>query len=126
MRRQVATTQGISLFPFLAVLLCTMGALIVVLVVLNRQSRLQAASNSFAETAFQRAEAEKVRAGAQLQRQMAEWRLQHLRESRQKTQAELDQQRLRLSGVEEHRRFVKKVLAEHGGRDEAEPVVERP
>ena len=104
MRRQVATTQGISLFPFLAVLLCTMGALIVVLVVLNRQSRLQAVAVSSADTASRRAEAEQEQARAKLRRDMAEWRLQHLRESRQKTQAELDQQRLRLSGVEEHRR----------------------
>jgi hypothetical protein len=105
MRRQVATaTQGISLFPFLAVLLCTMGALIVVLVVLNRQSRLQAAVLSSAEAESRRAESEKAQLDAELRRDMAEWRLRHLRESREKTQADLNQERLRLSGVEEHRR----------------------
>jgi hypothetical protein len=105
MRRPVATaTQGISLFPFLAVLLCTMGALIVVLVVLNRQSRLQAAAVTSAAAESRRAETEEQQVQARLRRQMAEWRLQHLRESRGKTQTELDHQRLRLSGVEEHRR----------------------
>ncbi|MDX1963803.1 MAG: hypothetical protein SFX18_11655 [Pirellulales bacterium] len=41
MKRATAPQQGISLFPFLAVLLCTMGALIVLLVVINRNSRRQ-------------------------------------------------------------------------------------
>jgi hypothetical protein len=105
MRRQVATaTQGISLFPFLAVLLCTMGALIVVLVVLNRQSRLQAVAMSSASADLRRASAEEAKRELKIRREMAEWRLQHLRESRQKTQIDLDQERLRLSGVEEHRR----------------------
>jgi hypothetical protein len=104
MRRQVATAaQGISLFPFLAVLLCTMGALIVVLVVLNRQSRLKAA-HSAAEAETRESSANGAAADARLRRVTAEWRLKHLRESRAKTQADLDRQRLRLSGVEEHRR----------------------
>jgi hypothetical protein len=104
MRRQVATAaQGISLFPFLAVLLCTMGALIVVLVVLNRQSRLTAA-HSAAESKSRQSSANDAEADARLRRVAAEWRLKHLRESREKTQADLDRQRLRLSGVEEHRR----------------------
>ncbi len=33
---------GISLFPFLAVLICTMGVLILLLVVITRQAHLQA------------------------------------------------------------------------------------
>ena len=42
MRRATAASPGVSLFPFLAVLLCTMGALVVVLVVINRQTRQKA------------------------------------------------------------------------------------
>ena len=41
MRRRASLNRqaaGVSLFPFLAVLLCTMGALIVVLVVIARQT----------------------------------------------------------------------------------------
>ena len=45
MRRATSTlADGSSLFPFLAVLLCTMGSLIVLLVVLARQARLDAAT----------------------------------------------------------------------------------
>ena len=46
MKRRAASHQqaaGVSLFPFLAVLLCTMGALIVVLVVIARHAHLQVA-----------------------------------------------------------------------------------
>jgi len=44
MRRQATTTGGdVALFPFLAVLMCTMGALIVLLVVMTHQARLNAA-----------------------------------------------------------------------------------
>lgn len=45
MRRRPATTS-ISLFPFLAVLLCAMGALILLLVVLTRQIREDATKSS--------------------------------------------------------------------------------
>ena len=39
-------SDAMSLFPFLAVLLCTMGALIVLLVVVAHQSRLQASQEA--------------------------------------------------------------------------------
>ena len=41
-RRTGKQTVGISLFPFLAVLICTMGTLIVLLVVMVQQARVQA------------------------------------------------------------------------------------
>lgn len=44
MRRSRADSDAVSLFPFLAVLVCTMGSLIVLLFVVARQARLQAAS----------------------------------------------------------------------------------
>ena len=52
MRRSGAAQQSasVSLFPFLAVLICTMGALIVLLVVISRQARLQAAQASANES----------------------------------------------------------------------------
>jgi hypothetical protein len=105
MRRPVrSASPGISLFPFLAVLLCTMGALIVVLVVLNRQSRLKAAALSAAETDARRSVAAATRSDAEDDRGTLVWQIGHLRVSREKTQADLDRERLRLSGVEEHRR----------------------
>ena len=50
MRRRTAGSQGegVSLFPFLAVLLCTMGALVVLLVVLSETSRRKARSSNLA------------------------------------------------------------------------------
>ncbi len=44
MKRSRADSEDVSLFPFLAVLVCTMGSLIVLLFVVARQARLQAAS----------------------------------------------------------------------------------
>ena len=113
MRRQVRNAgPGISLFPFLAVLLCTMGALIVVLVVLNRQSRLRATEASAAEVAAGRESAAATQSDAQDRRDTLAWQIDHLRVSRDKTQTDLDRERLRLSGVEEHRRQLEARLRE--------------
>jgi hypothetical protein len=113
MRRQVrSAAPGISLFPFLAVLLCTMGALIVVLVVLNRQTRLAAAASSAAEVEARRAAAAATQSDAEEARDTLVWQIGHLRTSRDKTQADLDRQRLRLSGVEEYRRQLEQRLRE--------------
>jgi hypothetical protein len=113
MRRQLAATApAISLFPFLAVLLCTMGALVVVLVVLNRQSRLRAAAESAADAMALGRSAEEERAMAELRRDEIAWQLAHLRTSRDLTQEDLNQERLKLSGVEQHRRQLQSKLEE--------------
>jgi hypothetical protein len=113
MRRKAGNTSpAISLFPFLAVLLCTMGALVVVLVVLNRQSRLQAATLSAADAESRRTRAAELAEQVELRRGELSWQLEHLQTSRDKTQADLDKERLRLSGVEEHRRQLEAQLAE--------------
>src|SRR5438093_10938425 len=60
-------------FPFLAVLLCTMGSLILVLMILDRRARL--AANSRAEEAWAQAEKEEAEQAARLRRQQEEhWR----------------------------------------------------
>ncbi len=86
----------ISLFPFLAVLLCTMGALIVVLVVIARQARLQAEQLPIV--------AEKSQALKDLEtaRDMTRWRITELKASREKTEAQLTNLRLQLGGLEDH------------------------
>ena len=48
MRRRRHTLQ-VSTFPFLAVLLCTMGALILILLVLDRRAKLAASVLAMAE-----------------------------------------------------------------------------
>ncbi len=103
-RRSPAT---VALFPFLAVLICTMGALIVVLVVLARQARLQAARAAEARSAEQIDDLTR-------QREMAEWRISTLVEARRQAQEQLADARLRLGHIEEHLRHLEDRLAELG------------
>ncbi len=110
MRRPTVSAAGISLFPFMAVLLCTMGALIVVLVVLNRQARVKAATDAANHADGRTAIATVDAQEAAMTRDTIAWRLQHLTTSREKTQVDLDHERLRLSGVEEHIRSLEKQL----------------
>jgi hypothetical protein len=131
MRRSAAANQaGVSLFPFLAVLLCTMGALIVLLVVVNRNSRDEAARERLAQksssppiavakqsepatvppvidTADQAA---KIKAAKELkekietladQRDELNWRSEHLAEISKKNLTDLQNERARLSSSEE-------------------------
>src|SRR4029079_6989455 len=53
-----------------------------------------------------------VQADAELQRDELAWQLGHLRVSRDKTQTDLDHDRLRLSGIEEHRRQLENRLCQ--------------
>ncbi len=93
-----------SLFPFLAVLICTMGALILLLVVIARQARLQAAEAASAEKAQQQ---EKLKEA----REDVRWKIDQLRAAREKTEAELAEARLRLGHVEDHGRQLRGQLA---------------
>ncbi len=105
MKRRAAPNRqsaGVSLFPFLAVLLCTMGALIVVLVVIARQARLQVAAT--AETAPDEELAAKQ---ADLQ-----WRISQLRQSREATKKALADKQTELSHLEEHSRRLRGQLEE--------------
>lgn len=101
--RQAATP--VALFPFLAVLVCTMGALIVILVVLARQAEMQAAR------AAQSRRAEQIEDLAR-QREMAEWRISTLADGRRQALDQLASARLRLGHIEEHTRQLEKRLAE--------------
>ncbi|MCR4412939.1 MAG: hypothetical protein NUV77_11020 [Thermoguttaceae bacterium] len=87
----------VALFPFLAVLVCTMGALILVLVVLARQARVQASR------AAQTKQAE-VASDLATARDMVRWRISVVADSRQKTEEQLAEARLRLGHVEQHAR----------------------
>ena len=97
-RTQQQGAGGVSLFPFLAVLICTMGSLIVLLVVLARQARLQAAEAARAVAAKATVDLDEIKA----QRELAQWQALQLKESRTKTEADLTEARLKLGGVEDH------------------------
>jgi len=103
-QRRQSGDGGISLFPFLAVLICTMGALIVLLVVVTRQARLQAA-----QAPAQAEKSEKVR-DLSTARELAEWRVSELKVSRQKTEEQLAHVRLQLGSVEDHSRQLREQL----------------
>ena len=94
-RRQSAAS--VSLFPFLAVLICTMGSLILLLVVITRQARLQAAQIAAARAAEKQKESKETREEVQ-------WKIELLKQSRAKTQSQLDESRLALGHIEDHAR----------------------
>src|SRR5947208_2157346 len=67
--RRAREAAGVSLFPFLAVLLCTMGALIVLLVIIARRAAAQAREQYVAVVAERAQTAEEQRRQGQLARQ---------------------------------------------------------
>ena len=87
----------ISLFPFLAVLICTMGALVPLLLAMARQARLQALHEATAKAAQRQAD-------AQAERELTEWRIGELKMARKEAEERLSQARLALGHVESHAR----------------------
>ncbi|TWT31773.1 hypothetical protein [Blastopirellula retiformator] len=88
----------ISLFPFLAVLICTVGALIVLLVVLVQQAR--ASADSAPAQVEVSAEPEATPPPAAPSIPLAE--LEDLRRLRTEQREQLDEERLQLGGIEDH------------------------
>jgi hypothetical protein len=103
-RSQPTAGPTISLFPFLAVLLCTMGALLVVLVLFSRAVKEGVVPDAADGAAGDVQELESARD------QLA-WRLQQLEGIRQRTSEELARARMQLAGVEESSRTLEDELA---------------
>ncbi|RMF92324.1 MAG: hypothetical protein D6741_15050, partial [Planctomycetota bacterium] len=99
-RRRGTTSKAdgnpVSLFPFLAVLICTMGALIVLLVVMARQMRLEAIHSLAA--------AEPTVSTEELQRLSEEldWQIEALTASKEHTEKQLADARRLLGHAEQH------------------------
>jgi len=104
--RTAADGDGVSLFPFLAVLLCTLGALVLLLCIMARQARLAAAAHEDLLSD------PTPRETLQQEIDSARWRNDLLRESRDKTAHQLEEQRLALSHVEDHARRLRDQLEE--------------
>ncbi len=98
---------GVSLFPFLAVLMCTMGALIVLLVVITRQARLQAAQAA----PDVRPPTSQLKEDILAAKELVELQISQLSACRQKTEAQLAEERLKLGHVEDHYRQLREELA---------------
>jgi hypothetical protein len=101
----------VSLFPFLAVLICTMGALIVLLVVLVQQAKVNA--SQIADQRRQAAIQTSHEVEAQRQEQETyDWRLEVLQSQREAISQQLSSERIKLSHVENHYRRVRDELEE--------------
>src|SRR5437660_7013255 len=100
MSRKASRQQvGVALFPFLAVLICTMGALIVLLVLLVQQARVDAST-----IAAQQYGGSAGGDSKQLRERLedAQWQRELLEKSRAEKTEELAKSRARLAHVEEH------------------------
>jgi hypothetical protein len=104
MKRKAARRAeiGISLFPFLAVLICTMGALIVLLVLVVQQARVQADTISD-QMAEQLREQQLVERRQQEQEEEDHlWKQQILQQQRRELTERLSDGRLQLGHLEDH------------------------
>ncbi len=97
-RRRLEDNERISLFPFLAVLICTMGALLVLLVVISE--RAQAKAKAQAATIAETNEADQQATQAALE--ALQNRLQQITQRRQQIADLLGERRDVLSHVENH------------------------
>jgi len=99
-RKPNDNSASVSMFPFLAVLLCTMGALLVVLVAVSRSARVAALNAAQAHHQVPAEEDPAVREKlAQIQQYSAK-----LAQLRKEAEAKLREDQLRLSQMESHMR----------------------
>ena len=94
--RNQKTTVGVSLFPFLAVLICTMGALIVLLVLVVQMARVDASESMHKVDILEQPDARLV------EKEDYQWRRELLQQQRVKVQEEAAGKRLELSHLEAH------------------------
>ena len=102
-RRQREGAPNISLFPFLAVLICTMGALVPLLFAITRQARMQAARTAVAKIAEKKAE-------IRTEHETMQWRIEQLKTSRKKTDGQVSDSRLELGHLEDHARDLREKI----------------
>jgi len=109
-RRPRQTGPSVSLFPFLTVLICTMGALVPLLLGMVRSSRHQAEAAALKKIADQTAAQQ---TDLQTQLEDAQWRIEQLKLAREQTGAQLADARLQLGHLEDHSRRLRTQLAQH-------------
>src|SRR5207253_2224026 len=98
-RKAKGQQVGVALFPFLAVLICTMGALIVLLVLLVQQARVDASLIAAAKIGGSHS-ADQSRFRERIED--AQWQRELLEKSRAEKAEELAQSRSRVAHLEEH------------------------
>lgn len=92
----IRSTVGVSLFPFLAVLVCTMGALIVLLVLVLQLAKVDAADS---EPLVGEPSPADVR---RMEREDFEWQSAQLEQQCQEAKESVEENRLVLSHLEQH------------------------
>jgi len=102
-RRPVLTVQ---MFSFLDAMVCTLGALLVLLHAFARHGQNEAVRKAETQATQQATE------DPAAEREIVEWRTEQLREVRRKTEAQLADERLRLSHIEDHQRRLQDKLRE--------------
>ena len=105
-RSRAATTNQVSLFPFLAVLICTMGVLIVLLVLVAKQADLKAADTRQATTAAQEEQLHELRISVE----DAEYRAEELLDFRPMVVEEIQRNKNLRSHLEQHQRELRDEL----------------
>lgn len=96
-RLRAQSGPTISLFPFLAVLLCTMGSLLVLLVIFSRSAQQ---ADTAAATAAAKAAADELI----LARDELAWRIEQLEGVKSRTEDDLARVRMQLAGIEQNAR----------------------
>ncbi|MGD9723542.1 MAG: hypothetical protein AB7O59_19330 [Pirellulales bacterium] len=96
MKRRAAE-GGVQMFSFLDAMICTLGALLVLLHAFARHGQIEAVRKAEAKV-------EQTAADPKAERETLEWQIDQLRDIRTKTEAQLADERLRLAHVEDHER----------------------
>jgi len=99
-RRYRKQPVKVSLFPFLAVLICTMGTLIVLLVLVVQQARVYASAQSTQDS--EQLTADQELEELQLEQEDFRWRREVLEQERSEIVLRLANSRLQLGHLEEH------------------------
>lgn len=100
-RRAKKENVGVALFPFLAVLICTMGALIVLLVMNVQQASLEAKTIAAQQAKAREPDPAEIKKQQEALEE-ARWRQEVLEQQRKERQDVLQEARLALSHLEDH------------------------
>ncbi|MHB8969047.1 MAG: hypothetical protein ACYC3X_03100 [Pirellulaceae bacterium] len=95
-RARKKSSVGVALFPFLAVLICTMGVLIVLLLIEVQMARVDASEEADAAPTLE------IPGQEQLAKEEYEWRREVLDQQRDQVKEQMASKRLELSHLEEH------------------------
>ncbi|MEX2114929.1 MAG: hypothetical protein WD845_17180, partial [Pirellulales bacterium] len=101
-----AAAGGVQMFSFLDAMICTLGALLVLLHAFARDRQTDLVKKAEAQAA------QETTIDIKAERETLEWRIEQLREVRAKTEAQLADERLKLAHIEDHERRLQEKFKE--------------